>query len=310
MQGILFQKSFHWLKQFVVDPEYKFTQILLRFIKPMFIPDHMWVKYEFRYTFGYSLNLRTPKTFNEKLNWMKLYDRNPLYTILVDKYAVKQYVAKIIGDRYIIKTFKVYNNADDIHLDELPSEFVLKCTHDSGSVVICRDKNNFDLATAKIKLQGCLNFDFYKKHREWPYKNVPRRIIAEEYLNTQGKDLQDYKFFCFDGQVVYYKIDFDRFSMHGANYYDRAGNLMPFYESICPNNPNRVFLKQNVISKMIELAECLSNGFSFVRIDLYYYENKIFFGEFTFIPMAGLGPIVPMEWDRILGNKLNLRKIK
>ena len=168
-------------KHFFQDPAYKIVKFALHFVPAAAIPDKLFLKYQFHYVFGYRLDLKHPKTFNEKLQWLKLYDRNPLYTTLVDKYAVKQWVADKIGEQYVIPTLAVYDSVDEICWDDLPKQFVMKCTHDSGSTCICKDKASFDIETAKKTLKTSLATDFYIKNREWPYKKVPHRIIAEKY---------------------------------------------------------------------------------------------------------------------------------
>lgn len=295
-----------FVKQLISDPEYKLCQIALLFLKATWIPDGIYIKYKYHCVFGKPLNLRNPKTFNEKLQWLKLFDRNPLYTILVDKSFVKDWVAKKIGQQYITKTYGVYQNVNDINFSELPSKFVLKCTHDSGSVMICKDKNSFDFIRAKDILQKGLETNFYLLAREWPYKKVPPKIIAEEYLEPSSGDLNDYKFFCFGGKVEYFKIDFDRFYNHGANYYDRFGTLTSLGEEVCPPNPEKKLMFPSKLNKMIELAEILAEGIAFVRVDFYDVDGSIYFGELTFSPNAGFGKFIADGWDEKLGKLLIL----
>ena len=219
-----FMNVFRVLKHFGEDPEYKICKLLLRFVKPEHIPDKMFLKYQYHYVFGKRLNLRHPKSFNEKLQWLKLYDHNPLYTTLVDKYAVKEWVANRIGEQYVIPTFAVYDNTEQIDLSKLPDRFVLKCTHDSGSVVICKDKRTFDFDAAKQILTQGLKYNFYKKHREWPYKNIRPRIIAEEYKDGGATlELVDYKFYCFNGQPLIVMVASGRFSGEKTFAYLDAG---------------------------------------------------------------------------------------
>lgn len=281
-------RAVHWLKQFIQDPEYKLAQVALRFIGEERLPDRMVIKYQFHYVFGYPLDLKHPQTFNEKLQWLKLYNRNPLYTTLVDKYRVKHWVAEKIGEQYVIPTLAVYDSVDDIDLDKLPNQFVLKCNHDSGSVVICRDKSTFDFAAAKRILQNCLNTDFYLKHREWPYKNVKRCIIAEKYLESSQNDLYDYKFFCFNGKVRFFKIDTERFCNHHAYYFDGSGNrLSSGDKQLFDYEGRHVEIPDNLL-ELIGLAENLSQTCPFVRVDFYTEKSIVKFGELTFFPGAGL----------------------
>ena len=417
-------------------------------------PDRLFLKLKFRLVMGQKLDLKNPKTFNEKLQWLKLYNRKPEYTTMVDKYAVKQYVADKIGEQYIIPTLGVWDSVEDIDWDALPNQFVLKTTHGGGGggVVICKDKATFDKEVAKKRLQKSLDSDIYRSFREWPYKDVPKRIIAEQYMTDGGADLEDYKvhnfngtprvilvcrdrfkdspmiddfystdwqlldvrrpghpnspvaqappkelaemlalsetlskdipflrtdfytiqgkvyfgeltfypaagmskfdpeewdevfgkwlvinnlgggkllrhnniyillqiirpseeqlkdykFFCFNGKVRCFKIDFDRFVNHKANYYDRDAKLLPFGEVACPPNFNREFEMPKNFDKMIEIVETLSQNIPFVRIDLYNADGQIYFGEITFFPAAGMGKFEPEKWDLQLGKLLDL----
>lgn len=271
--------------------------------------DELYLKLLFRLKMGYPLNLRSPQTFNEKLQWLKLYDRKPEYTQMVDKYAVKEYVAKLIGEEYIIPTLGVWDRVEDIDFESLPDQFVLKTTHGGGGggVVVCKDKSNFDYEAAKIKLQQSMNSDIYRTFREWPYKNVPRRIIAEKFMvDESGVELKDYKFFCFNGEVKCFKVDFDRFIAHRANYYDRNACLMPFGEVDCgPDFSRQIALPDN-LKEMQCVAEKVAVGHPFIRVDLYNINGKIYFGEITFFPAAGLGRFEPEEWDLKLGELIEI----
>lgn len=272
-------------------------------------PDKLYLKLKFRLVMGQKLNLDNPNTFNEKLQWLKLYNRRPEYTTMVDKYAVKQYVADKIGEEYIIPTLGVWDNVESIDWDSLPNQFVLKTTHGGGGggVVICKDKNTFDKEGAKQKLQKSLDSDIYLNFREWPYKDVLKRIIAEQYMTDEsGVELKDYKFFCFNAKVRCFKVDFDRFINHKANYYDRDAKLLPFGEICCMPDFNRQFEKPKNFDKMVDIVETLSEGIPFVRIDIYNTDGKIYFGEITFFPAAGMGKFEPKEWDETLGELIRL----
>ena len=271
------------------------------------IPDELYLKIIYRIKLKKKLNLKKPRTFNEKLQWLKLYDRKEIYTTMVDKYEVKKYVADIIGKEYIIPTLEVYKTFDEIDFQNLPEKFVIKCTHDSGGLVICRNKNNFDSINAKKIIEKSLNNNYYYLGREWPYKNVQPRIIIEEYMeDEETKELRDYKFFCFNGIVKYFKIDFNREINHRANYYDRKGNLQYFGECICPPEYNKKIDKPKNLAKMIKLSETLSKNHMFLRVDFYEVNNKIYFGELTFYPCSGFGKFEPEEYDEILGSMLKL----
>lgn len=271
------------------------------------IPDRIYLAIKYRKHFGYWMDFNNPKTFCEKLQWLKLYDRKPVYTTMVDKYAVKDYIGDKIGQEYIIPTLGVWDRVEDIEWDSLPNQFVLKCTHDSGGIVICKDKRLLDVEKAMLKLQKSMKYDFYLAGREWPYKNVKHRIIAEKFMEDEKEhDLKDYKFFCFDGEVKYFKIDYDRYSKHGANYYDRDCNLLDICEPQCPPNfSKKIEIPQN-INRMIELAELLSKGFPFLRVDFYSINGSIYFGELTFYPAGGMEAYQPEKWNEIIGEWIKL----
>ena len=200
-----------------------------------FIPDKFIISYMYYKTFKKKINLREPKTFNEKLQWLKLNDRNPLYTKLVDKILVKEYISDNIGEEYVIPTIDVANTFDEIEFKKLPKQFVIKCNHDSGGVVICKDKDKFDIKKAKKIINASLKKNYYINGREWPYKFVKPRILVEQFMiDKELNELRDYKFFCFNGKVEYFKVDFDRFINHKANYYNREGIIQPFGEEVCP----------------------------------------------------------------------------
>lgn len=271
------------------------------------IPSKIYLKIVYRIKIHKRLNLKNPQTFNEKIQWLKLYDRKDTYTKMVDKYDVKKYVSKIIGEEYIIPTLGIYDNYNDIKFDKLPNSFVIKCTHDSGGVAICKDKNTFDFINARKIIGKSLRNNYYYHGREWPYKNVQARIIIEKYMeDSETKELRDYKFFCFNGIVRCFKIDYNRMTNHRANYYSREGELLNFGECICPPEyDKKVDLPKN-LNKMIGLAERLSKNFAFLRVDFYEVNNKIYFGELTFYPASGFGKFEPEEYDRILGDMLKL----
>lgn len=291
----------------VIRRPYHFFVILNNRGLANWISDKFMVKILYRDVFGRKLNLDSPKTFNEKMQWLKLYNRKDIYTSYVDKFAVKDIVAKKIGKEYIIPTLKVYDSIDEISLSDLPNQFVLKCTHDSGTVVICSNKKELNVKESKDKLKKRMSENYFYRLREWPYKNVKPRIIAEEFIND-GKEgqLKDYKFFCFNGRVKFLKIDFDRFSNHRANYYDLNMKLLPFGEVDFMPDRNHIEKKPQNFEKMLELAEVLSEGLPFIRVDFYNVDGKIYFGELTFFPASGLGKFTDEKWDVEIGNMLEL----
>lgn len=260
--------------------------------------------------FKKSLDFNNPKTFNEKLQWLKLYDRNPLYTQLVDKYLVKDFVASIIGDEHIIPTLGVWEHFDRIDFDSLPEQFVLKCTHDSGGIVIVKDKATFDRKSAKKKIESSLARNFYYLGREWPYKNVKPRIIAENYIEDGVSDeLKDFKIMCFGGKVRCSFVCSDRSSKDGlkVTFYDTDWNRMPFIRHY-PSSKESIE-KPLHYNEMVQMAEKLAKGIPFVRVDFYEVLGKIYFGELTFYPGSGLEEFIPSEWDGILGEWIPLEKI-
>lgn len=271
------------------------------------IPDRMFLKFAYKTLVGRELNLDNPETFNEKLQWLKLYDRKSVYTVMVDKYAAKEYVASKIGEEYIIPTLGVWDHFDDINFDNLPNQFVLKCTHDSGGLVICKEKSNLDKVAAKKKIEKCLKRNFYWSGREWPYKNVKPKIIAEKYMeNTSISELRDYKFFCFNGVVKCYKVDFDRFINHKANYFTADGELMRLGEEISPPDFDKSMPIPANLKKMKELATKLSKTHPFLRTDFYDVDGKVYFGELTFYPASGFGKFIYDGNDELLGSWIKL----
>lgn len=268
--------------------------------------DESYLKVAYRIKMGKRLNLDAPKTFSEKLQWMKLYDRRNEYTRMVDKYEVKQIVGEAIGNQYVVPTLGVWDHFDEINFEALPEQFVLKCTHDSGGLIICKNKKTFKTEVAKRKLEKCLKHNFFWGQREWPYKNVKPRIIAEKYIEEPTGELKDYKFFCFHGEVKFFKIDFDRHVNHHANYYDRNCTLLPFGEVAIAPIPEKELAIPNNINKMMRLAEKLSADLPFARIDFYNVAGDIFFGEITFFPISGLGKYTSDDWDIKIGDMLLL----
>lgn len=275
------------------------------------ISDKKYLEMLYENHFRKKLNLESPETFNEKIQWLKLNDRKDDYTKLVDKYEVKSYVSKMIGDEYIIPTIGVWNNFDDIDFKTLPNKFVLKCTHDSGSTVICKDKSKFDVKKAKRKLNKCLNRNFYLMLREYPYKNVKPRIICEQYMeDIETKDIADYKFMCSNGKVKFLFVATNRFYKSGMcmDFYDINWRRFPFKRKY--QNSLHGIKKPKNYSTMLELSEKLSKNIPFVRVDLYEINGKIYFGEFTFYPGSGIEKFTPKEYDKIIGDMIDLTKVK
>ena len=257
---------------------------------------------------GRELNLDNPETFNEKIQWLKLYDRKPKYTIMVDKIRVKEYVADIIGKEHIIPTLEIWDTVESIDISHLPTQFVLKCSHDSGGLSICRDKNNYDLTSAKKILKASFNRDYYSNHREWPYKDVPKKIFAEKYMYNAGKDgLVDYKFYCFDGEpkFLYVSEGLENHPTARISFLELDWSFAPYERSdfktfqYLPKKPSR-------FDEMIQIARILSKDIPFLRVDLYEINGFVYFSELTFSPCAGYMPFKDYSFDYEIGQLLHL----
>lgn len=282
--------------------------ILIHFVQKFgfWLPDKLYLQLLFYGYMGKRLNLKNPQTFSEKLQWLKLYDRRPDYTTMVDKYAVKKYVADIIGEEYIIPTLGVWDNFDDIDFDSLPNQFVLKTTHGGGNtgVVICKDKSTFNIEAARTKMNRSFKQNIYRSFREWPYKNVPKRIIAEKYVTDSKGELNDYKFFCFNGEPKVMLMATERKTGVKFDYFDTDFNHLPF-EQGGPNS-NKKLERPACMDKMIELSRMLAQNIAHVRVDLYDVDGKIYFGELTFFDSSGLAEFYPEEWNYKFGSLLCL----
>jgi len=270
--------------------------------------DEKFLKKVYRAYMGRELDLENPRSYTEKLQWLKLYDRKPIYTQMVDKYEVKKLVAESIGEEYIIPTLGIFDSFDEIDFDALPDQFVLKCTHDSGGLVICRDKSKLDMEEARKKLTKFLKRKYYHIWREWPYKNVKPRIIAEKYMeDKKTSELRDYKFFCFGGEAKLIFIATDR-QTEGEetkfDFFDMEYNHLPFTNG----HPNAKVApeKPECFDEMRELAEKLSDGIPHVRVDFYEVDGKVYFGELTFSHWSGIVPFEPEEWDYKIGEWIKL----
>lgn len=298
-------KSMKFIKK-ITNP-YKVLERLLRAISPLIKNDELYSRIRYYLCMHKPLHLNPPITFNEKLQWLKLFDRHDSYSKLVDKYEVKKHVANLIGKDYIIPTYGIWERVDDIDFDGLPNQFVIKCTHDSQSFIICADKSRLDFKKAKKKLNKCLVKNRWYYHgREFPYKNIQPRIIAEEYLvDESGKELKDYKFFCFNGEPKMLLIVSGRGSDQRQDFYDMDFNLLPVHRIKHPNSNIKRIPPQN-FEKMVELAKQLSKGFPHIRVDFYNVDGKIYFGELTFFSGGGNTRFEPEEWDTILGSWITL----
>lgn len=273
------------------------------------MPDEEYLKKQYKAIMGKKLNLDNPRTFNEKLQWLKLHNRRPEYITMVDKYAVKQYVANKIGEEYIIPTLGVWDNAEDIDFDKLPNKFVLKCNHNSGlGMCICKDKSKIDIPRTIALLNKGLAQNYYLHGREWPYKYVKRRIIAEQYMedNPDSQELTDYKLMCFNGKIKCSFTCTSRYAKEGlrVTFFDTNWKKMPF-ERHYPSEFGTI-AKPKTYGEMTQLAEKLAEKIPFVRVDFYEIKGKPYFGEMTFFPGNGMEEFTPEEWDETLGSWIEL----
>lgn len=272
------------------------------------LSDERYLKIAYRLNLGKKLDLHNPQTYNEKLQWMKLHDHRPVYVKMVDKYEAKEYVKAIIGEQYIIPTIGVWDKFDQIDFDALPEQFVLKCTHDSGGLVICTDKNSFDRSSAKRKIEKCLNRSYYWQGREWPYKEVKPRIIAEQYMvDSTTHDLRDYKFFAFNGNVKALFVATER-QTEGEDtrfdFFDEDYNHLDVIQG--HKNAEVAPPKPVTFEKMKMLASKLSTGFPQLRVDFYEVDGNVYFGELTLFHHGGMVPFIPEKWDEIFGQWMKL----
>lgn len=282
-------------------------------LHPIFpVADDRFVEMMFYRDMGYRLNLREPRTFNEKLQWLKVYNHRPEYTAMVDKVAAKEYVAGIIGEEHIIPTLGVWNSFEEIDFDLLPEKFVLKTTHDSKSVVICTDKSKFDKESARRRLTASLNRSYYLKYREWPYKNITPRILAEEYMvDESGTELKDYKFSCYDGKATDVMLCYDRSSGDTKFYFfDPEWNLLRYNRRGREAPEGFTVPKPKNMDRMFEIASRLSEGIPYLRVDLYNIDGQIYFGELTFFPRSGCDNNLLPETDELFGSRIKLPEVK
>lgn len=296
---------FNKIKRYIKDP---YNEIGIDLLKThsRWMSDKWYLSILFKEVFGYSMNWDNPRTFNEKLQWLKIFNRRPEYTTMVDKILVKDWLSNRVGATHIIPTLAVWDSADDIRIDNLPHQFVLKCNHDSGSVIVCREQSTFDLDAAKQKLRKALKNNFYWASREWPYKNVKRKIFAEKYL---GENLQDYRIYCFNGEakLVYSytnisEIDGSKPEPSFCDIFDTDWNPLPYRQN---SSARGNIPKPRYLAEMIEISELIAKGLPHIRVDFYECE-KLYIGELTFFAGGGMSPFYPEEWDVKLGNWITL----
>ena len=300
-------------KRFQRNPLIVFAKIWEK-ASPWISSDELFLKVDFFLRMHKKLNLKDPQTFNEKLQWLKLFDQKKEYSYLVDKYEVREFVAKRIGEQHLIPLLGVYNNVDEIDFNSLPEKFVLKPTHDSGSIIICKDKAKLNVQQAKQKLSKCLNRNYFLLGREYPYKNVKRRIIAEQFMEDENNSgLNDYKFFCFNGKPRILFFASDRYNSKGLppkfDYYDMEMNPLNLRSRGHETSINKLSYFPE-FNQMIEFATILSKGIPFVRADFYLIKGQVYFGELTFFHDGGIVPFEPKDWDYKLGEMLCLPEEK
>lgn len=270
------------------------------------LSDKQFISRYYRRIFNRELNWNNPTLYSEKINWLKLYDRQPIYTVMADKYASREFITERFGEGYLVDLLGVWDSSDDIDFDTLPDKFVLKCNHDNG-VLICKDKNSLDFDKVRKEFTDRLNCDFYKKRREWPYKNIKRKIICEKLMeNTDGSELLDYKVFCFNGIARIIEVNSDRFSGHSKeDHYDINWNHLDLKFEHYEQSGDR-FEKPVFFDEMINISEKTASGIPFLRVDFNCWNGKIYIGEMTFYHNAGFAKFEDYKWDELLGSWIEL----
>ena len=282
------------------------AHLFLMVFKPV-LSDKNYYRIQYYVMLGRIPNIDNPSLYTEKLQWLKLYDHNPLYTKIVDKFEVKNIISSIIGEQYIIPTLGIWNSPEEVNIDTLPNQFVLKTTFGGGGdgIVICRDKTKLNREKALAKLKKSFNTNPYLRAREWPYKDVPHRIIAEQYLEDDSGELRDYKFYCFGGEPHVVMIASNRFTNHYFNYFDMDFNILPI-TSAMGTHSNAIINKPMSFNEMKEVATKLSKGFTHVRVDLYSCQGKVYFGELTLYDSSGFDDLSSEEWNQRFGDWISL----
>ena len=308
-----FKKYIITSKKVITDKDYRFNLMSnLGFFNKM--NDKKFLRKKFKAIMKKDLDLENPQTFNEKLQWLKLYDRNPEYTKIVDKYLVREYIEDQLGEEYLIPLLGVWDDPDDINFDELPDKFVLKCNHNSGlGMYICKDKSKMNIEKVKKELKKGLRQNYYLMGREWPYKDVPRKIICEKYMTDtpESKYFTDYKFFCFNGYVDCVMVCLERFSGDTKFYFFNEKWELQRLNIRGKNAPEGFTIpKPECMDEMFKIAAKLSEGMPYVRVDLYQSNGQIYFGELTLFPDSGFDANILYETDKYFGEMLQLPENK
>lgn len=258
------------------------------------------------------MDLKNPQYFGEKIQWLKMYGGLEKLSKYVDKYEVREYVTNVIGKEYLVNIYGIYDKVEEINFDNLPNQFVLKCTNGSQAVIICKDKNKLNIEKAKREMRKWLKDEFYKIKKEYQYKNVKNRIIAEEYLEDESGDLRDYKFYCIDGEVCYYSVFSDRFTDKTTDMFDGNGKWLPDILNGGPNSKVKGKTppsKLENLKEMLAISEKLSKPFTFVRVDFYIVKGQAYFGELTFTDGAGGEGLKPLNFDLELARGIKLESV-
>lgn len=270
------------------------------------ISDKRLIKKQFKKRLGREVNLENPTKYNDKLQWLKLNWYDPKATLCADKYEVRKIVNDTIGEEYLNELIAVYDSVEEIDVDKLPNQFVLKGTHGSGFNIICKDKTTMDWKQQFKKMRRWMRLNYYYEKLEWVYKDIKPRIVCEKYLEDKvTRELRDYKFFCFDGEVKLIQVDFDRFDVHKRNFFDLDWNYLDVSIKY-PNDSKTKIEKPEKLSKMIDLSKRLSEKFNHVRVDFYSHNNIVVFGELTFFHGSGMEKFYPDEFETIMGSWMKL----
>lgn len=306
-------KSLKFLQQNYKDPIKIIAKLIYQYPISLLIPDKPYLSIQYRANTGHRLDLKNPKRFNEKTQWLKLNDRKDWYWKIADKVEVRDYVEKRIGERYLIPLLAVYNSVDEINWDTLPNQFVLKCTHDSGTTIVCTDKSKLNIEESKAFLQKRMTQNYYNLHREFCYKNIKPRIVCEKFMSEDGSSVPaDFKFFCFNGEPKLIQVDTERFTDHGRLTLLANFEMAPFHIDrkylLSDLSIKKSVEKPSNFEEMLDICRKLSNDFKFIRVDLYSINKRIYFGELTFYQGSGYDPIYPDQYDYWMGDLLDLTK--
>lgn len=307
------------MSNIVVEKLYRVKRNCINFKKKYFsiehpytcyLPDKKILSLWYEKRIGGELNWKNPSTFNEKVNWLKLHDKKKIYTTMADKYASREFISENFGDRYLVPLIGAWDSADDIDFDKLPDKFVMKCNHDCG-ILVCRDKDSLDIEQVKKDFTARLKRDYYRKEREWPYKNIKRKIICEEFMeNTDGSELLDYKVFCFNGKAKIIEVNSGRFKSDvKEDHYDINWNHLDLKFSHYEQSGDR-FDKPIFFNEMITIAEKISSNIPFLRVDFNCWNGNLYIGEMTFYHNAGFAKFEDSKWDELLGSWIELPRKK